>query len=58
MQKSSDVSANEAIMEPAQAEVSAQSDRPKRARVLPTAKVRPVKLIPGDRTKGLSVDEF
>jgi serine/threonine-protein kinase len=58
LQKSSDPSANEAIMVPAQAHVPAQSDRPKRARVPPTVKARPVKLIPGDRTKGLSVDEF
>jgi hypothetical protein len=58
VQKSSDPGAKEAIMEPAQAEGSAPSDRPKRARVLPTVKARPVKLIPGDRTKGLSVDEF
>jgi serine/threonine-protein kinase len=58
LQKSSDANANEAIMEPAQAEGSAPSDRPKRARVMPTVKARSVKLIPGDRTKGLSVDEF
>jgi serine/threonine protein kinase len=58
VQKSTDTSANPAIMVPAQAEESAPSDRPKRARIMPNAKARPVKLIPGDRTKGLSVDEF
>ncbi len=57
LQKSSDEDAKEATMEPAQAEGSA-SDRPKRTRVAPSVKARPVKLIPGDRTKGLSVDEF
>jgi hypothetical protein len=58
MQKSSDSNANEVIMEPAQAVGSAPADRSKRARVQPNVKARPVKLIPGDRTKGLSVDEF
>jgi serine/threonine-protein kinase len=58
LQKSSDPSANEAIMEPAQAMGSAPADRSKRTRVQPNVKARSVKLIPGDRTKGLSVDEF
>jgi eukaryotic-like serine/threonine-protein kinase len=58
LQKSSEQGAKEANMEPAQAEGSASSDRPKRSRVAPSVKARPVKLIPGDRTKGLSVDEF
>jgi serine/threonine-protein kinase len=59
VQKSSDVSANEATIETPQAEAPALSARPKRARVQSSSsKVRPVKLIPGDRTKGLSVDEF
>jgi eukaryotic-like serine/threonine-protein kinase len=59
MQKTSDSSANGAIIETGRAEGPAPSDRPKRVRVQSSSlKVRPVKLIPGDRTKGLSVDEF
>jgi serine/threonine-protein kinase len=58
LQKSSDEPAPDAIMEPVRAKVPALPDRVKRARPPPPAKARPVKLIPGDRTKGLSVDEF
>jgi len=58
MQKTSDERPTAAIMASAQAAVPAAAERPKRPRVLPAAKGRPVKLIPGDRTKGLSVDEF
>jgi serine/threonine-protein kinase len=58
VQKSSAELPSEAIMEAEQAPLPAQFDRNKRARILPKVQARPDKLIPGDRTKGLSVDEF
>jgi serine/threonine-protein kinase len=58
VQKSSDQPTPNAMMEPAQARAPGAPDRSKRVRPQPPVKARPVKLIPGDRTKGLSVDEF
>lgn len=58
VQKSSGEPALDAIIVPVQAKQPAGPDRGKRARPQPPVKARPVKLIPGDRTKGLSVDEF
>lgn len=56
--KSSGAEPAAAIMVPEPASEPPSADRPRRARALPKASARPVKLIPGDRTKGLSVDEF
>jgi hypothetical protein len=56
--KVSDAPAPNAMLEPVQVRVPAVVDRSKRARPQPPVKARAVKLIPGDRTKGLSVDEF
>jgi serine/threonine-protein kinase len=47
-----------AIIEAESAPMQAPTDRTKRVRPQPKLQVRPDKLIPGDRTKGLSVDEF
>jgi serine/threonine protein kinase len=58
VQKSSGEPALDAIIVPVPAKQPAGPDRGKRARPQPSVKARPVKLIPGDRTKGLSVDEF
>jgi hypothetical protein len=58
LQKSSGEPALDAIIVPVQAKHPAVPDRGKRVRPPPSVKARSVKLIPGDRTKGLSVDEF
>jgi serine/threonine protein kinase len=58
LQKSSGEPALDAIIVPVQVKQPAVPDRGKRARPQPPVKARSVKLIPGDRTKGLSVDEF
>lgn len=58
VQKTSTDGAPTAIIAPQLGDEPVATDRVKRARPVPTAKPRPVKLIPGDRTKGLSVDEF
>jgi hypothetical protein len=58
LQKSSGEHALDAIIVPVQAKQPAVPDRGKRVRPQPPVKARSVKLIPGDRTKGLSVDEF
>ncbi|HEX6245158.1 MAG TPA: serine/threonine-protein kinase [Polyangiales bacterium] len=57
-QKTSPAPDGTAIMAREQASQPASTDRIKRARPQPKAQARPDKLIPGDRTKGLSVDEF
>jgi hypothetical protein len=56
-QKTSPGARGAAIIAPGQAS-PAPNDRTKRARPQPKVQARPDKLIPGDRTKGLSVDEF
>jgi hypothetical protein len=58
VQKTSPEATGAAIMEAEPAPMQAPSDRTKRARIQPKVQARPDKLIPGDRTKGLSVDEF
>jgi serine/threonine protein kinase len=57
-QKSSGAADANAIMDPEQTTPSAPSERTKRTRTSPKGPARAEKLIPGDRTKGLSVDEF
>jgi serine/threonine protein kinase len=57
-QKSSPGSRGAAIMAAEQASPPASTERAKRARPQPKTQGRSDKLIPGDRTKGLSVDEF
>jgi serine/threonine protein kinase len=58
VQKTSPEETDAVIMQREPAALPVSSDRTKRVRIQPKAQARPDKLIPGDRTKGLSVDEF
>ena len=58
VQKTTEGSPAPAIIVPVQAAAAATTDKSRRARTVAPAKGRSVKLIPGDRTKGFSVDEF